>query len=57
MLGVDADSLRSSIFSIAYGNDADVEALGIFSEATNSTFNKATEKNIIEVLAIFARYF
>jgi Ca-activated chloride channel family protein len=45
------------IFSIAYGSDADLEVLRIFSEATNSTFNKATEKNITEVLEIFGKYF
>ena len=45
------------VFSIAYGNDADLEVLRIFSEATNSTFNKATEKNITEVLEIFSKYF
>jgi Ca-activated chloride channel family protein len=45
------------IFSIAYGKDADLEVLRIFSEATNSTFNKATEKNIIDVLEVFSKYF
>ena len=57
MLGVDADSLRSSIFSIAYGNDADVEALRIFLEATNSTFHKADPKNVTNVLELFGKYF
>jgi len=45
------------IFSIAYGKDADLDVLRIFSEATNSTFNTATEKNITQVLETFGRYF
>ncbi len=45
------------IFSIGYGKDADLHVLRIFSEATNSTFNTATEKNIAQVLEIFGKYF
>ena len=45
------------IFSIAYGKDADLEVLRIFSEATNSTFNKADPKNVTTVLEIFGKYF
>jgi Ca-activated chloride channel family protein len=45
------------IFSIAYGTDADLEVLRIFSEASNSTFNRADEKNITEVLELFGKYF
>jgi Ca-activated chloride channel family protein len=45
------------IFSIAYGGDADLEVLRIFSEATNSTFKKATEKDVLEILETFGKYF
>lgn len=45
------------IFSIAYGSEADLEVLRIFAEATNSTFNRADEQNITEVLEIFGKYF
>lgn len=44
------------IFSIAYGVDADLEALRIFAEAANSTFKQASEKNIVEVLEVFGKY-
>ncbi|MBI3327621.1 MAG: extracellular solute-binding protein [Nitrospinae bacterium] len=45
------------IFSIGYGNDADWEVLRLLSEATNSTFNRASEKDLAEVLERFGKYF
>ncbi len=45
------------VFSVGYGKDADLEVLRIFSEATNSTFNIATVKNITQVLELFGKYF
>ncbi|MBI4595092.1 MAG: VWA domain-containing protein [Candidatus Tectomicrobia bacterium] len=45
------------IFSIALGADADIEVLRILAEATNSTFNKATEKDLAQILERFGKYF
>jgi Ca-activated chloride channel family protein len=45
------------IFSVALGEDADLEVLRILSEATNSTFNKATEKDLAQILERFGKYF
>ena len=45
------------IFSVALGQDADLEVLRIFSEATNSTFNKASEKDLAQILERFGKYF
>jgi Ca-activated chloride channel family protein len=45
------------VFSIAYGKDADLDVLRIFSEGTNSTFNSANEQNITQVLEVFGKYF
>jgi Ca-activated chloride channel homolog len=45
------------IFSVALGEDADLEVLRILSEATNSTFNKATEQDLAQVLERFGKYF
>jgi hypothetical protein len=48
---------RIHIFSVAYGDDADVELLRILSEATNSTFNRAQENNLDKVMETFGKYF
>jgi Ca-activated chloride channel family protein len=45
------------IFSVALGDDADLEVLRILSEATNSTFNKASEKDLAQILERFGKYF
>jgi Ca-activated chloride channel homolog len=45
------------IFSVALGDDADLEVLRILSEATNSTFNKASEKDLTQILERFGKYF
>jgi hypothetical protein len=45
------------IFSVALGDDADLEVLRILAEATNSTFNKATEKDLVQILERFGKYF
>ena len=45
------------IFSVALGSDADLEVLRLLSEATNSTFNKATEKDLAQILERFGKYF
>jgi Ca-activated chloride channel family protein len=45
------------IFSVAYGDDADLEVLRIFAEATNATFNKAQADNLSTVMETFGRYF
>lgn len=45
------------IFSVALGEDADLEVLRILAEATNSTFNKATEKDLAFILERFGKYF
>lgn len=45
------------IFSIALGQDADHEVLRILSEATNSTFNKASDKDLAQILERFGKYF
>lgn len=45
------------IFSIGLGKDADLEVLRILSEATNSTFNKASEKDLAHIMERFGKYF
>jgi Ca-activated chloride channel family protein len=45
------------IFAIALGDDADLEVLRILAEATNSTFNKASEKDLAQILERFGKYF
>lgn len=45
------------IFSVAYGDDADMEVLRILSEATNSTFNLAQEDSLTKVMETFGKYF
>ncbi len=52
-----ATKYPTHIFSVALGQDADLEVLRIFSEATNSTFNKASEKDLAQVLERFGKYF
>jgi Ca-activated chloride channel family protein len=45
------------IFSIGLGQEVDWEVLRLLAEATNSTFNRASEKDLTEVLERFGKYF
>jgi uncharacterized protein YegL len=45
------------IFSIGLGQDVDWEVLRLLAEATNSTFNRVSEKDLAEVLERFGKYF
>lgn len=45
------------IFSVSLGKDADSEVLRILAEATNSTFNKASEQDLAQILERFGKYF
>ncbi|MBI4492237.1 MAG: extracellular solute-binding protein [Chloroflexi bacterium] len=45
------------VFAVAFGDDADLEVLRLLAEATNSTFNRATDKDLADVLERFGKYF
>jgi hypothetical protein len=45
------------VFAVALGEDVDFEVLRILSEATNSTFNRATEKDLEAILERYGKYF
>jgi Ca-activated chloride channel family protein len=45
------------IFSIGLGQDVDWEVLRLLAEATNSTVNRVSEKDLAEVLERFGKYF
>jgi Ca-activated chloride channel homolog len=44
-------------FAVAFGDDADFEVLRLFSEATNSTFSRASERDLAAILERFGKYF
>src|SRR5205085_1784970 len=45
------------VFAVALGDDADFDVLRILSEATNSTFSRATDKNLQDILELYGKYF
>ena len=45
------------VFAVALGGDADFDALRVLAEATNSTFNRATEKDLEAILERYGKYF
>ncbi len=45
------------VFAVSVGEDVDFEALRILSEATNSTFNRASEADLEAILERYGKYF
>jgi hypothetical protein len=45
------------VFAVALGDDADFDVLRILSEATNSTFSRATDQNLQTILETYGKYF
>jgi Ca-activated chloride channel family protein len=52
-----AEAAATKIFTIAYGDDADVELLQTIANRTNALSLTGTEKNITEIYLAISSYF